>query len=253
MLRTEGPRERILLMGGWGVGKSTAATTIARYAASTKSDARLYVLDTTYEAERNFMDNPGNVEIATVETWDDYMKSIKAFRAKAKPTDWLVVDRIDMVWDQAQQGYSEKAFGKEIQDWFVEYRKDHTSGHAFSGDYGVNWVTIKRMHSAFMTEVMRFPGNVLVCAKSENVVQPNRDGKGGDSPEVRAEFGRFGVRPAGEKNLGFMFHTVLLLSSPKQGEWVFTTIRDRMREQVKAKPMKDFVSSYLIGVAGWKL
>jgi AAA domain len=252
MLRTEGFRERVLLMGGWGVGKSNAAVSVAQYLRKTGSDALVYVIDTTYEAERNFIDCD-NVRIYQVEEWDEYMKAVKDIREQSRPQDWLVIDRVDVVWEKAQSGYSEKVFGKEIDEWFIEYRKDNGAGHAFSGDYGANWVIIKRMHAAFMTEVMRFKGNVIAASTAVPVSEPSRDGKGGDSKEVRAEFGKFGVRPGGEKNLGFMFHTVLLLAEPQPGTWVYTTIRDRNREQKKGQPMKDFVVSYLIGVAGWKL
>lgn len=253
MLRTDGPRERILLMGGWGVGKSAAVVAIANYLLKTGSDGIVYVVDTTFEAERNFIDAHENVRIYTVGDWDEYMAAIKEIRVASRPQDWLSVDRIDVVWDQAQAGYSEKAFGKAIDEWFVEYKKEGGLGHAFSGEYGSNWVMIKRMHGAFITEMLRFKGNVVACASMQNVTEPNRDGKGGDSVEVRAEYGKFGVRPGGEKNLGFLFHTILLLSEGKQGEWAFTTVRDRNRPQQKGKKMADFVVSYLVGVAGWKL
>lgn len=245
IVRTDGPRERILLIGGWGVGKSTAAVAVAKM-----TEGQMYVIDTTYEADRNFGDV--KAEIHHVETWDEYMFSARMVRQEATSDDWLVVDRIDPVWDMAQAGFSEKAFGKNIEDYFVEAKKDK-SGHPFSGEYGINWSVIKRMYGAFMTEVMRFPGHVLVTSKAEAVQQPNRDGSGGDSVEVRQVFQKFGVKPAGEKNLGFMFHTVLLLNEVRQGEWTFTTIRDRQREQVSGKKMTNFVTSYLMPLAGWKL
>ena len=245
-ITTTGPRERILLIGGWGVGKSTAATEIA------KNVERMFVVDTTFEASRNFQ-GVDSVDIRHVEDWDEYIQSVSDIRKVAQEQDWLVIDRIDPVWDMAQAGFSEKAFGKEIQDWFVEYKADQKTGHPFAGEYGINWAIIKRMYSAFMTEVMRFPGHVLVTSKVEQVQQPSRDGQGGDAPEVRAVFSKFGVRPAGEKNLGFMFHTVLWLQEVRQGIWTYTTIRDRNREQVSGKEMRSFVTSYLVPVAGWRL
>jgi hypothetical protein len=244
-ISTTGPRERILLIGGWGVGKSTAAVEIA------KQVGRTFVIDTTFEADRNF----GSVAVDTrhVEDWDEYMDAVRDVRCSAGTEDWLVIDRVDPVWDMAQAGFSEKAFGKQIEDWFVEYKAEQKTGHPFAGEYGINWAIIKRMYGAFMTEVMRFPGHVIVTAKTELLQQPNRDGTGGDSAELRSMLGKFGVRPAGEKNLGFMFHTVLWLQEVRQGIWTYTTIRDRNREQVAGKEMKNFVTSYLIPIAGWRL
>lgn len=253
MLRSDGPRERIILMGGWGTGKSNAVVSVAEYLEKTGSDAIVYVIDTTFEADRNFLGAPKNVIIVTVGDWDEYMAAVKDIRLKSRPQDWLAIDRIDMVWDQAQAGYSEKAFGKAIDEWFVEYKAEGRAGHAFSGEYGSNWVMIKRMHAAFITEMLRFKGNVVACSTIQNVTGPNRSGEGGDSKETLAEYGKFGVRPGGEKNLGFLFHTILWLTEPKPGDWQFTTVRDRKREQMKGKKMGDFVVSYLVGVAGWKL
>lgn len=239
-------RERILLMGGWGVGKSTAAVDIWE-----KTDSNMYVIDTTYEADRNF-DGNNPTSITRVEEWSEYMPAVKKARIKGEVGDWLVIDRMDTVWEQAQNGFVEEVFGKSADEWFLEYRKEK-SGHPLAGEYGMNWNVIKKMYGAFMTEVMRFPGNVLVTARAENVTQPNRDGTGGDSPEIRQEYGKFGVKPAGEKNMPFLFHTVLWLNEPQQGQWVFTTVRDRGREQVKGKAMKSFVESYLVEVAGWNI
>lgn len=244
MITSNGPREQILLMGGWGAGKSTAISDIAR-----NISGRVYVIDTTYEAERNYH-GQDNVIVERVEQWDDYLAGIRKATVRGTRDDWLAVDRVDPVWDSAQNGFIEKVFGKTADAWFVEFRAE-SSGHPLAGEYGMNWAVIKKMYGAFMTEVMRFKGNVIVTARADQIQNPNRDGSGGDSTEIRAEFGKYGVKPAGEKNLGFLFHTVLLLAEPRQGEWTYTTIRDRNRPQMKGETMKSFCESYLIPIAGW--
>ena len=246
MLSSTGPRERILVIGGYGAGKSTCATDIAKVARDRGTDLRLHVLDTTYEAERNFLGYEDMVDVKTVESWPEYVKAVKQFKAKGRRQDWLVVDRADPAWDEVQAEYSRRAHGKEIDEWFLQYRGEHGKGHAFSGEFGAQWGIIRRMYQEWITPILTYPGNVLVTAKAKPVMDS-------DSEAVRKDFAKFGVRPAGEGNLGFQFHTTLHLAEKKQGEWVYTTIRDRGREQQKAREMVGFVVSYLMGVAGWKL
>lgn len=243
---SNGPRERIMLMGGWGVGKSTAISDIARHV-----DGRVYLIDTTYEAERNY---PGqdNVVIESVESWDDYLTGVRKATIRGGRDDWLAIDRIDPVWDMAQNGFIEKVFGRSADDWFVEYRKE-SAGHPLAGEYGMNWTVIKKMYGAFMTEVMRFKGNVIVTCRAEQLREPNRDGKGGDSMELRVEYGKFGVKPAGEKNMGFLFHTVLWLAEPQSENWIFSTVRDRNRGIIKGRQLRSFTEDYLLKEGGWSV
>lgn len=249
-------RERILVMGSWGSGKTQAWADIAKVSRETKSNAKFYVIDTDYAAERSLQQYDGwesNVEVAVVETWDDYVKAGKEFRSKATSDDWLVIDMLDKAWPAVQASFVEKAFGVEIDEWFLSFKRDNKSGHALAGEYGTNWSVINKMYQGFVQEMLRFPGHVIACAKADQVQQPNRDGKGGDSDEIRHAFGKFGLKPGGQKDTGFLFHTVLLLGEPQPGRWIYTTIRDRSREQMKAKEVKSFAMNYLVQVGGWKL
>ena len=95
-------------------------------------------------------------------------------------------------------------------------------------------------------------GHVLCAAPAEAVVQPDRQGKGGDDKDTLNLYGAYGAKPAGQKSLGFQFLTVLLAQPRGRDKWAMSTIKDVNRERMTDKQVVDFVSDYLIPIAGWK-
>lgn len=249
-------RERILLMGGYEAGKTKAWCEIARMLHSTGSPARVFVADTDRSWERMSITYGAlpNLTVKDAFDFDETDRVLKGF-SSSKPTrdDWLVIDMITKLWAYSQAGFSEKAFGKQIDEWFVEAKR---AGEGIGGDYGSNWGVINRMYDRLFTYIMRWPGHVLACTPVAEVREPDRSGKGGDEPEIRNVFGRFGVKPEGQKSLGHQFHTILLMvnaSTARENKWTMTTVKDRERGKVAGKVVKGFVLDYLVGVAGWQL
>lgn len=248
--------ERILSMGQWGAGKTHAWISIARWYRNTGTPGTFHVLDTDNTSLRSLStddDWEQNIIRADITNWSDLISHTAKFFESAGPNDWLIVDSIDMPWSMVQDHYIEEMFGKDADAFFMDARKASASGHPLASDYGSNWTVINKLYSKWIGQVIRFPGHVYACTPAQQVTQPNASGKGGDSREIRETFGRYGVRPAGQKGLGFQFHTVLLLQSPSAGEWKMTSVKDRSRELLVGQDLSDFALGYLIGTAGWEI
>lgn len=254
-------RERILIMGPFGAGKSRSWCTMASWFRRTKSPAKVYVVDTDHAADRlsedygpEFWDN-----VVARDVWDynECKAALEAFH-KLKPTrdDVLVVDLIDILWSWTQDHYINEAFGVNASTFFVDFKRDSDKeGNAISAEagYGANWQIINKLYADVMTLIQRWPGHVIACTKADTVQAPKAgSGAGGDSKEILDAYGKVGVKPAGQKALGFQFFTVMLLNPFGNGKWKWQTVKDVSRGPQNGD-MKDFVMDYLVPVAGWEL
>lgn len=250
-------RERVLCIGPWGAGKSTAWGMTWQWLQRTKSDAKMFVIDTDMNAARVAPDLPEE-NVADVWSYNEHIEAITRFRKVGTKNDWLVVDLADRSWQAAQDHYIEEAFGKNAATYFLDWKKNAAGkgGSALSDAFGSNWQVINRLYNEFIFGVIRWPGHIIACAPAEPVTLPDRKGEGGDDKDVLDAFGRYGVKPAGQKRLGFQFPTVLLMNPKGQEQWAFSSMKDvglgeAKRERPQNKPLKDFVVQYLMEVAGW--
>jgi hypothetical protein len=190
-----------------------------------------------------------------IHQWDDFKPAVKTIREKGTSNDWYVLDRGDVVWDAAQEGWSQKVEGEDIDEFFLKHQMSGTNP---GGDYGTNWTQIKRMYQgAGINLITRFPGHVLCCV-SADLIRENA-GQFSDDGTVIAKYHHTGMKPSGQAKLAHLFHTELYFVESPSG-FKITTAKDRKpfsgeggREYLKGKPVTpDFVLSYLIGVAGWR-
>lgn len=141
---------------------------------------------------------------------------------------------------------TEQVFSKNLTNYFLEARKADKSqkGGGFEG--WKDWPVINGLYKSAMNRLLRCPGHVYATAVADmlNTDQAERD--------IKLIFGPHGVKPRGQKHTPHYFHTVLLKTSVRQGTWRFTTIKDRGREYVENKEIPNFVSGYLIPIAGWR-
>jgi hypothetical protein len=253
---TSAAPERILSMGMWGAGKTHAWTTLSKWYRETNTPGIFHVLDSDNTSLRS-LDNTGNWEEnvvrADVSEWTDLTGWTDKYTETAVTGDWLVIDSIDAAWSLVQDYYISEQFGQDSADFFLAARKANQSGHPLASDYGSNWQVINRLYQRWIMKVIRWPGHVYAATPAQQVTQPNQSGKGGDSKDIRDAFGRYGMRPAGQKNLGFQFHTVLLMASPSKDQYTVTSVKDRSRELLVNQPVSDFTIQYLCGTAGWEL
>lgn len=257
MLTSNDPAgERILSMGLYGSGKTKSWADVAKWYRTTDTPGMFYVLDTDNTTLRTLTAYEGweaNVVRQDVPDWETLTRLTDNFFENATRDDWLVIDSIDAAWTGVQDYYTEQVFGKDSADFFMQAKLAGQAGHPLADGFGQNWQVINKLYQRWIGKVIRWPGHVYACTPAQAVVEPNASGKGGDSREVRETFGRYGVRPAGQKALGFQFHTVLLMQSPAKDEWSITSVKDRSRELLLRAPVIDFTMSYLLAVAGWQV
>jgi hypothetical protein len=246
--------ERILVMGPPGASKSTGWLNIAKFAALTHSDAQFYVLDTDSAVPRMMTGYPtiqDRVHITNGYDWNDYMSFGKMVAKTARPQDWVVVDFIGNAWSTVQQHFVEGVFNKSVGDYFLFQRK--ASEKQLEG--WTDWNVINALYRDWMNPLC-FKGNYhLYCtAKGEPL---SSDKKPTESKEVRNLFLPYGVKPAGQKDLPFAFHTLLLAGKsqiPGQpATWTLTTVKDRERVELSGSEVKNFAVDYLVNIGGWSM
>jgi hypothetical protein len=241
-------------MGTWNSGKSKSWNDIAQWARKGDAPYQFYVLDTDKACERmeEEFDSYHNVIWEDVWDWPEFIGSIDKFTNKASRDDWLIIDMVDKAWEKVQDYFVEQVHGTGAAKWFLDFKKEGGSAHPLAGGYGINWTIINKQYADFVGKFLRWPGHIL-CATPADTVQKPTNTSSGDSSEILANYGRYGVKPRGQKHLGHLFHTVLWTHQAGE-EWKLTTIKDRGgRKGLGSVKWSDFVGTYLVPVAGWKL
>lgn len=251
-------RERILTMGVQGTGKSKSFLDIIRKLPPTH---RGMVCDIDYTPSFNRLidlsypelgEDRCMVEPCDPEDWEEIMRAIKKFSGMATKDDWLCIDSMSHTWSAVQSWFIEQVHGDQIEDYFLDVRKKKAASKDDKKALGaldgwMDWPVINKQYFTLYRAINRFPGHVYMTAEQTSVNE-KEDGK-----EVKGLFGPYGVKPVGQKRLGFVPATVLMLNKSRAGVYSVTTIKDRGRPEVEDRPLSDdFAQDYLIGLAGWK-
>ncbi len=251
---TKSRRERILYFGAWGTGKTTAWLNIAKWSQETESPSKFYVIDTDNALDaflepgtqyENLVGKDGNVEVVRAFEWEEYTAATEEFSGKLLRDDWLIVDFVTPAWDAVQGYYIQEIYKDDPTEYFLMKRRENKGGSALDGR--TDWGMINKLYKDWMLNILhRTQGHKFMTAEVATLGQ-------GESPENRATFGSYGVKPKGQKQLGHQPHTLLLGKVDRQGEITMTTIKDREREPFEEKAYREFTIDYLCNVAGWTL
>lgn len=250
--------ERILAFGPAGSSKTTSWLDIARWAQRTKSTAQFYVLDTDFAVDRmltTYADCRERIHVYTGYDWSDYTAFLKV-AAAATSEDWVVVDFMGSAWQAVQQFYVEQVFHKDVGDYFLQARKELSKNASSLGalDGWTDWSVVNGLYRQWVNPLL-FKGryNLFATAKSDSL---SSDKKPTEDSQTRQLLAAFQVKPSGQKDLIFQFHTVLLTGRAITGnneKYTMTTIKDREREKMIGQEMKSFTNDYLTRVGGWSL
>jgi energy-coupling factor transporter ATP-binding protein EcfA2 len=255
-------RERILVYGESGSGKSSTWVSIAQYIEKTKGKARVFLQDTdrAYEAVEEAVERVVTCYDAELDRFGEWKGQIQKWRRESGQDDWLVVDMIDKAWAGAQtQFWNIQSGGSSLGEIYL---KGHDNAGFLSGDYGSNWGVINKLYDDWMQQVVAWPGHVLACTPADQVFtdKQNNPIQKGDMEWVKWRF-----KPAGQKRLKHAFHTVLLAQeqpTTRGPQWSLTTIKERgpvggqRRQMLLNETVTEaggFTMGYLVKVAGWRL
>ena len=283
-------RERVLLFGLEGVGKSLAALDVA----SRVKPNKLFVIDNDNAWDRmlegqtlagddvqvtaEYRWNPkqsrsggkdvggwefddrwcvegGNVVVYHVEGWEANRAAIASVVEEAGPDDWCCIDSGTALWSDVQAWFTEQVFGTTMDDYFMQVRLEKQAAAENAKALGAldGWVDWPVINAQYNGGVMKF----LVtppCHLLVTAEQADIDMKEEKDKEVRGLYGSLFVKPRGQKRIGHNMQTVLLLT--KRGdEHLVKTVKDRGgREKVTNHAITDvgFGTWYLEEIAGWQ-
>jgi hypothetical protein len=230
-------KERMLLVGGPGSGKSWGAYQIATRMPHT------YVIDNDFSWPKmmELHPSPGTITLFDLQP-DDWAGIEQAFDFildEAGPDDLLVLDSMTPTWPAVQDWYTNEFYSKGLDEFFIEARKNGKDGVGLDG--WKDWSVINKKYGQLYRNINRFPGHVVLTAEAEPL------GDGAD-PEMRRIFGR--VKPRGQKSMAHKVDTILLMTNTAKG-YEMRPVKDRGRELGDAEPVSDLFMSYMVARAGW--
>lgn len=260
--------ERILAFGPAGSSKTTGFLNIARFSIRTKSESRFFVLDSDFAMDRMITGYPeipftiigdpqyqnpnAKLIIYPVFEWTEYDAAVKSIHRTAKPGDWVSVDFIGNAWSAVQEFYVDQVFHKDVGNYFLQVRKDLDGNAKSLGalEGWVDWQVINPIYRKWVnTLLFRGRYHVYATAKSDLL---SSDKKPTEDAQTRSLFARYQVKPVGQKDLPFQFHTVLL-TGRKGDDFTITTVKDRERPEVSSLVVKNFTTDYLVNIGKWSL
>lgn len=248
-------KERFLLFGPGGGGKSTAVLDMARHIPTSK----FWISDTDYSAsyqrllETEFTDvrDNGNVVVQEISEWTDFDAFIQRVIKEGDDTkDFYVQDTVSWCWQEVQSYYNDLVYGDDIADHMVKLRASVKDASEFMAAQAVegNWQIINKIYQRkFLSRFHKWHGHAVLVAEAEETTKK-------DSQDEVALYGSHGMKPRGQKLLHHITHTIILMDSPRINNWRMTVVKDRGRQRVeKVKIEEGFAMDYLRGVAGWKV
>jgi len=246
-------QERILLYGMTGSRKSSAWLQVALWHQRMQSDARFHVIHTDNSLSKlmggSRFGSLRNVVKYDVDNMQEYLDAGSKIHDAVRPHDFFVVDLIDDAWMAAQDEYSDIVEGENLDKLWLTQRAAGSDRYPIEG---WNWGVIKKRYGRLATRrIEKANCHVIACARTGQV----REASGGNSGDDQAIKDWFqstgGVKPGGEKNDPYRFHTIIFLTV-KRDVAKMQIMKDRERELGKFE-YTDFFRDYMVGRAGWTL
>lgn len=242
-------RERVMLYGGYGAGKTRAVLSIA----AACPDSTFYITDTDNSYER-MLDGPDfrhlnnvNIQVVQQSDFEAMAESLEENCKIAGRDDFVVFDFFDTTWDAVQEYWTDGIYGMEIDEYFMQVKKNRAkqTEEVDRGYVDVDWVTVKKIYARRIANPILNSKCHIIAVCGIKAVDAKRD-----DADIRRDYSTFRGKPAGNKDAPKWFHSVLLLEAKADG-WVASTIKDREREKLEGDYIENFAKDYLVDIAGW--
>jgi len=261
-------RERICIYGPPKIGKTHLFFTIAKWHQDLGSDAIFYGVssDTSYEvlSMNPEFDHLTNIKWADVVHYQDYLDAARDYSQIMRPHDWLSVDLMSDAWPSVQDEYARittiKAGGN------LEDMGDLWATSGSTEEYpiaGWEWQMPNARYRILANNILlRCPGHLFLVYGQKELMQDSGSGRSGESKQSKEMFGHIGLKPAGQKDDPFRYHTILHVDGNGEMAQKISTAGERWgyREwlgqkmsngSVRDEAIDDFFMDYLVKVAGW--
>lgn len=267
-------RERVMVYGGIGAGKSRGFLDIAKRALGPDDTAYIIdidnswdrLLDSEYAApltvreewrggvrDTSAEDADGQLVVHHVRGWEQTRAAIEKVWAAANRDDWICVDDATWMWSDVQSWYYTTTWGEELPEFLLAHRVKQIAdkAKATQGQDAqlIEWNYINPLWVRSVAEpFVNTPCHLYVCAAAKEIRTDGRVKK-----EVSDLFGGVGYSPGTQWRLGGQMQTVLFLECTRTGRYKMTTIKDRERERVDSVEWDNMFGDYLRKVGGWKV
>lgn len=263
-------RERLMIFGPPKVGKTHLYFTIAKWHQELGSDAIFYAVssDTSYEvlSMNPEFEHLTNLQWEDAVNFNDYVTYSRQYAGLMRPQDWLSVDLMSDAWPAAQDEYARvqtRQAGGNLDDMGDLWA---TSGN--TDDYpisGWEWQMPNARYRVLANNILlRCPGHLFLVYGQKELMQDSGSGRSGETAKSKEMFGHLGLKPNGQKDDPWRYHTVLHVDSHEPKRQVMATAGERWggREwlgkkmsngSVKDAPIEDFFMDYLVKIAGWQI
>lgn len=251
-------REKILVYGGYKVGKSLAYVGLMHFAQLTRTDSHFYIIDNDNSSEAIGLYEGGtygellgdeikrakdgskveyeNATIWVPRSFDDYGVIANTVEENASPQDWIVLDMASNVWNQMPDWWISRVYGDDPWEYYARTRKaveDNEEGakdRNFGGLSGGAWEYVGKAYRSWERKLTtNGPCHIFVLA-AETEIQERYDKSG----EQRRKYASTsGFAPKVEKDMPHRVHTVMRMTKTMGGKSVersLTLMGDRDRE-----------------------
>lgn len=248
-------KERILMFGEGGSGKSTAVLNMARYMPYAKfwiQDTDVsFAYDRLLALEYQDVDTRGNVHVLQASDWEDFLTNNETIAKNADPTnDVLVVDNGTFPWQWVQDSHAQAQYGLDIDDFLSKLRKQYGADnkeYAKALAEGMQWPIInKKFNKHFYKMFHTWRGHAIIVAQAKSL-------RGEKDEDMLTQFKVHGAMPAGQKDLAYTMATNVLMMDRGKNTWAISTTKDRGRDKVAKLEVEEFAIDYLVNIGGWEI